>query len=117
MYIARIFTPCIHALRQFQVVAQHQIEHVPRPIPWQQLLSSNISRGMKRKALDSSDARKLKRPREQLPDYCDVEPVTDDHEGIVWPAPRKAIEAAQGLLKAWYAWKRLIYKDIQLIEP
>jgi len=57
---------------------------------------------MKRKAADSGRSAQSKRPREQLPDYCDVEPRRDDTGAIVWPAPEEAIENAREFLREWY---------------
>ncbi|MCJ1322785.1 hypothetical protein MMC15_008135 [Xylographa vitiligo] len=54
---------------------------------------------MKRKATDSSVASKSKRPKEAIPDYCDVEPRRDAQEGIIWPAPEKAMDEAREFLR------------------
>ncbi|MCJ1291383.1 hypothetical protein MMC34_002926 [Xylographa carneopallida] len=54
---------------------------------------------MKRKATDSSAASKSKHPKEAIPDYCDVEPRRDEREGIIWPAPEKAVDAAREFLR------------------
>ena len=56
---------------------------------------------MKRKAsgLESSPAKKQAL---KAPDYCDAEPRRDEN-GIIWPAPSEAIEAARELIKEWYA--------------
>ncbi|KEF52274.1 uncharacterized protein A1O9_11514 [Exophiala aquamarina CBS 119918] len=39
------------------------------------------------------------KPRDKLPDYCDVEPRRDGAGNIIWPAPESAIEAARSFLK------------------
>lgn len=57
---------------------------------------------MKRKAADPRPPTKSKRPREQLPDYCDVEPRRDGSGAIVWPAPEEAIEGAREFMREWY---------------
>ncbi|MCJ1287370.1 hypothetical protein MMC26_006719 [Xylographa opegraphella] len=54
---------------------------------------------MKRKATDASGAVKSKRPRESIADYCDVEPRRDVRDGIIWPAPEEAMDAARAFLR------------------
>lgn len=53
-------------------------------------------RGMKRAA-------KPKKPREKLPDYCDVQPLQDEHGDAIWPAPLHAMQEARAFIKEWYA--------------
>ena len=59
-------------------------------------------RGMKRKASESQASAKTKRARETEPDYCDAECQRDEHDSIVWPASRDAVESARSFLKEWY---------------
>ena len=67
-----------------------------------QLAPPNLpTRGMKRKAVDPGPSAKSKRSREQLPDYCDVEPRRDDNGAIIWPAPEKSIDDAREFLREW----------------
>ncbi|MCJ1391702.1 hypothetical protein MMC18_004567 [Xylographa bjoerkii] len=68
---------------------------------------------MKRKATDTSSASKSTRPKEAIPDYCDVEPHRDDREGIIWPAPEKAMDEAREFLRDCVAaqQKTLIVPD------
>ncbi|KAI4113538.1 MAG: hypothetical protein LQ338_008159 [Usnochroma carphineum] len=58
---------------------------------------------MKRKAVDSEESSNSKRQREQVPDYCNVQPRQDDKGATLWPASPKAIEEAQTFLREWYA--------------
>ncbi|MCJ1477593.1 hypothetical protein MMC13_006266 [Lambiella insularis] len=61
---------------------------------------------MKRKAADSISAPKPKRSKEPIPDYCDAQPFRDSKEGIVWPAPEKALEDARQFLRECAAAKQ-----------
>ena len=51
-------------------------------------------RGMKQ-------ASKPKKPREKLPDYCDVKPKQDDSGNVIWPAPKAALDKARAFIKEW----------------
>ncbi|KAL8705346.1 MAG: hypothetical protein Q9201_001545 [Fulgogasparrea decipioides] len=54
---------------------------------------------MKRKAVDSKESPNVKRQKEPVPDYCDVEPRKDDSGALLWPAPPKAMEDARNFLR------------------
>ncbi|KAL8919167.1 MAG: hypothetical protein Q9208_006927 [Pyrenodesmia sp. 3 TL-2023] len=54
---------------------------------------------MKRKAVDTKDSPVTKRHREQIPEYCDVQPRKDDKGVTLWPASPSAINDAQSFLK------------------
>lgn len=40
-----------------------------------------------------------KKPRPQVPDYCDVDPERDGDGNIVWPAPGSAMEEAREFIR------------------
>ncbi len=63
---------------------------------------------MKRKAVDMKESPIPKRQREQIPEYCDVQPRKDDQGVILWPASQSAIEDAQAFLKEWYVLEPFI---------
>ncbi|RVX73299.1 hypothetical protein B0A52_02941 [Exophiala mesophila] len=46
-------------------------------------------------------ASKPKKPREKLPDYCDVKPKQDDSGNVIWPAPKAALDKARAFIKEW----------------
>lgn len=98
------FRPSINVVHRVHLHFTHLRLLAPRllPVPLRQLASPIIfHRGMKRKATDSGLPAKLKRPREQLPDYCDAEPQRDNSGAIIWPAPERAIEDAREFLREW----------------
>jgi hypothetical protein len=42
-----------------------------------------------------------KKPRPQVPDYCDVALKHDTHGEPIWPAPQDAMEAARAFIREW----------------
>lgn len=64
---------------------------------------------MKRKAVDTKETPIAKRQREQVPEYCDVQPRKDDKGFTLWPASPSAIEDAQTFLKEWYVLEPLYH--------
>lgn len=42
-----------------------------------------------------------KKPRPQVPDYCDAEPKRDGRGEVVWPAPAAAMEEAREFIRQW----------------
>ncbi|KAL9001933.1 MAG: hypothetical protein Q9188_005118 [Gyalolechia gomerana] len=54
---------------------------------------------MKRKAPNSNDLSAVKRQKDSVPNYCDVQPRKDENDILLWPAAPKAIQNAQNLLK------------------
>ena len=59
-------------------------------------------RTTKRKAIVTQEAANAKRQKEQLPEYCDIQPRKDDGGAVLWPAAPEMIEKAQNFLKEWY---------------
>jgi nanoRNase/pAp phosphatase (c-di-AMP/oligoRNAs hydrolase) len=53
---------------------------------------------MKRKAKDLDSGPPAKKQETKAPDYCDVEPRRDE-DGILWPAERKAMDAARDFIR------------------
>lgn len=51
---------------------------------------------------DMKQASKPKKPREKLPDYCDVKPKQDDSGEVIWPAPKAVLDQARAFIKEWY---------------
>ncbi|KAI4250270.1 MAG: hypothetical protein L6R42_008786, partial [Xanthoria sp. 1 TBL-2021] len=60
---------------------------------------------MKRKAVDAKESPQVKRRKEQIPDYCDIQPRKDDSGTILWPASSEAIEIARDYLRECAAAK------------
>lgn len=57
---------------------------------------ASLRRGMKRAA---NGKPKSAKPKLQLPDYTDTEPLRDDSGNVIWPAPAQAIEEARVFIR------------------
>ncbi|KAI4224428.1 MAG: hypothetical protein LQ349_007246 [Xanthoria aureola] len=60
---------------------------------------------MKRKAADAKESPQVKRQKEPVPDYCDIQTRKDDNGSILWPASLEAIEVARQYIKECAASK------------
>ncbi|KAI4221441.1 MAG: hypothetical protein L6R36_006907 [Xanthoria steineri] len=60
---------------------------------------------MKRQAADTKESPRVKRQKEPVPNYCDVQTRKDDNGSILWPASLEAIEVARQYIKECAASK------------
>ncbi|KAL8781082.1 MAG: hypothetical protein Q9213_006164 [Squamulea squamosa] len=56
---------------------------------------------MKRKALDTKGPPQVKRQKEPMPGYCDVQSLKNDNGTILWPASSEAIDSARDFVREW----------------
>ena len=59
---------------------------------------------MKRKAVDAKESPQVKRQKEPILDYCDIQPRKDASGSIIWPASLEALESARKYLREWYGY-------------
>ena len=98
--IGRVLSKHAILLSNFSHLPPNTKSRVLRYQP-RRLLFNNFTRGMKRKATESSTNSKAKRQKEPDADYCDVVSRKDSSGNTIWPASEQAIERARDFLQEW----------------